>query len=186
MLLVGDSNIWPVKESILKHGVSAAKCMAYTIDQATTTIKELKITRPPDKVLIHVGTNHLQSKEGVANDVEEIKSKYETLFNVINERFPRSTKVYFSELLLRREDQVREDVNSINSFLQSATRKQENYSVVIHSFNIDDHNAHLRDNRHLNKTGLHILLSNIRLQMLGMSRKNKTRHFSRRFNPRRR
>ena len=183
MLLIGDSNVWPVNEKILKHGVSSAKIMTYTIEQATSAIQNLNISRLPEKVLVHVGTNNLSSKEGETNDLDAIKAKYENLFEALEEKFP-STRIYISELLLRREDIVMDDLKNINEFLTSTCQARENFSTLLHSFNIDHHHHHLRDNRHLSRSGFYIFLSNIRLQMLGIPPKNK--HSSRQFRPRRR
>ena len=61
LLFIDDSNIYHMKEDIMKHGVSAAKIMAYKSDQAITALKNLKVTRGPKQVFAHVGTNHLTS-----------------------------------------------------------------------------------------------------------------------------
>ena len=167
LLFIGDSNTYHIKEDIMKHGVSAAKIMAYKIDQAITAVKDLKVTRPPKQVFAHVGTNHLTTDPNQEHDIEEIKCQYEELFKVLEEKFPESS-IHISEILMRGEDTLAGDIRQLNAFIRLSCSKRPNFSSILHSFNINS-KSHLSGKRHLGKSGFHFFLLNIRLQMLGIA-----------------
>ena len=170
LLLIGDSNTYHVKEDILKNGKTAAKIMAYRIEEAITAINKLNISSPPEKILVNLGTNHLSSLPNVVNDVEAIKSHFNELFDALDAKFPRSD-IYISEILIRREDKVDSDVKALNAFFKSTCDNRDRFRLIVHSYTIDSKQYHLRDNRHLSMPGFWEFLANIRLQMLGIPRK---------------
>ena len=182
ILLIGDSNIYHIKEDILKHGVSAAKIMAYRFEEAISALNDLKVTRIPDKCIINIGTNHLSSNPKDTNDIEAIKSDYNKLFDIIQEKFP-GCEIFISEIFIRREDKLKGDVDSLNSFLKTActTRK---FTLMRHSYNIDNKQRHLKDARHLSMSGFWAFLINIRLYMFSMAPRfkyNQPNHNSRNY-----
>ena len=170
ILLIGDSNTFKIKEGRLKHGLSATKIMAYKIEHAITALQGLTPTRAPLKLMCHLGTNHISSNEDDVNDLDEIKSNFTELFDLIDAKFPE-TDIYLSELFIRRERKVRGDVKALNEFLKATCSSRNRYYLIQHSYNIDSYN-HLRDNRHLNMAGFYNFLSNIRLHMFGMPRRH--------------
>ena len=187
LLLIGDSNTYAIKEDILKHGMSATKIMAYKIDQAITAIQEIQtIKRQPMKIIIFTGTNHVSSKEGEFTDFDEIEKLYGELFAILEEKFPES-EIYISELLIRREKNIEGDMKRINAFLKTiCSTTHKNFHLIQHSFNINSPRHHLKDNRHVSRSGFFYLLLNIRLQALGIAPKMYSRHPNHRHQPYRR
>ena len=173
-LIVGDSNTYPIKEGIMKHGMSAAKMTTYRIEQATEAIEKLNVKRIPEKLFFHLGTNHISSFENQENDIEDIKQKFESLFKAIDKKFP-DADVHLSEVLIRREQNVEKDVKTINAFLKDTCSRHKNYRLVKHSFSIDSPRYHLRDKRHLSRSGFTRFLANIRWQVLGLTPKSHYR-----------
>ena len=172
LFLVGDSNTYGIKENILKNGKSATKVMAYQIDHAINALEIVKVKRPPQKLMIHVGCNHLSSD--AENNLDEIKENYNKLFQLIDKKFP-DTDIHLSEIFLRRERNLESEVKELNMFLASACKTRHNYQMIKHSFNIDSPYHHLRDNRHLSPAGFHNFLINIRLQMLGIPNRYRSK-----------
>ena len=167
LLIVGDSNTHYIKESILKHGMSAAKFTAYKIDQAVNTIDDMKIISQPSKILINVGTNEFSSAEKDTNDLTDLKAQFEDLFGLLQRKFPES-EIWISEIFIRKEKCLEEDINEINDYLKTACRHRPNFSLLTHRDNIHDRSIHLEGNRHLSQRGFSLFLFNIRTQMLKM------------------
>ena len=167
LLIVGDSNTHYIKESILKHGMTAAKFTAYKIDQAVSTIDEMKVISQPSKILINIGTNHFSSNERDTNDLTDIKAQFEDLFGLLQRKFPDS-EIWISEIFIRKEKCLEEDINEINDYLKTACRHRPNFSLLTHRDNIHDRSIHLEGNRHLSQRGFSLFLFNIRTQMLKM------------------
>ena len=167
LLIVGDSNTHYIKESILKHGMTAAKFTAYKIDQAVSTIDEMKVISQPSKILINIGTNHFSSNERDTNDLTDIKAQFEDLFGLLQRKFPDS-EIWISEIFIRKGKCLDEDIKEINDYLKTACRHRPNFSLIRHRDNIYNSSIHLEGNRHLSQRGFSLFLFNIRTQMLKM------------------
>ena len=175
ILILGDSNTHDIKESWLKHGSTAAKLTAYKIDQAIDVLDQIKVTRQPNKIMVHIGTNHLTSKEHEKNDLEKIKEEYEDLFGLLQRKFP-SSQIYLSEIFIRRESSLDNDVKELNKYLETVCTHRTNFNIIRHSDNIVNKNYHLRGNRHLSKSGFYLFLLNIRLIMFRMMPRFRSPH----------
>ena len=177
VLLIGDSNTHYIDETRLHHGSTCAKMSVYKIDQAMTAIDNIEVTRQPGKLFLHIGTNHIDSFENHTNDLDQIKSEFEDLFGLIQRKFPDS-QIFVSEIFMRRERRVADDVRELNSYLQIACSHRKKFSLIKHGDSINKPH-HLHDNRHLSWSGFSQFLLNIRVQMFKMQPKIRkpTSHF---------
>ena len=117
--------------------------------------------------MVQIGTNHDSSLPQYTNVIEAIKSHYNKLFDILQEKFP-GCKIYISEIFIRREDKLKGDADSLNSFLKTACTTQK-FTLIRHSYNIDSKQRHLKDKRHLSMSGFWAFLINIRLYMFSMA-----------------
>ena len=81
--------------------------MAYKIEHAITALQGLTPTRAPAKLMCHLGTNHISSNENDINDLDEIKSNFTELFDLIDAKFPE-TDIYLSELFTAESEKLEE------------------------------------------------------------------------------
>ena len=181
LLIIGDSNTHPIKEDIIRHDTTAAKILAIKHEDAIKGIEDITIRKEPKKILCHSGTNYFSSNvDDRKNDenFESAKLAHEDLFKLLEEKFP-SSEIYISELFIRGERQMTKYINKYNDYIRAACRKRGNFRVLRHQETIDDQRRHLRDAKHLSRSGFGEFLKNIRMQMYGWQAKYRSnRHGS--------
>ena len=83
---------------------------------------------------------------------ESAKLAQEDLFKLLEEKFP-SSEIYISELFIRGERHMDKHIDRYNEYLRAACRKRGNFRVLRHQESIDDRRRHLRDDKHLSRSG---------------------------------
>ena len=181
LLIIGDSNTHPIREDIIRHNTSAAKILAIKHEDAIKGIEDITIRKEPKKILCHSGTNYFSSNVDDRKNDENFESArlaHEDLFKLLEEKFP-SSEIYISELFIRGERQMAKYINKYNENICAACRKRGNFRVLRHQESIDDQRRHLRDAKHLSRSGFGEFLKNIRMQMYGWQAKYRSnRHGS--------
>ena len=122
---------------------------------------ELKITKPPEKILLHCGCNDIDTNK---KDTLKIFGDIDETLKTLQKTFP-TTKIIISTLVPRGEAEVKVVVKEINKYLLSIPSKAPQIQVM-NNKQIDE--SMLRDNKHINKKGFFIFLANIRFSMCGM------------------
>jgi len=134
ILLIGDSIIKDIKPSKMsKNEVIKKTFPGKNIEHITENIEsDLADTlSETNKVIIHVGTNNLQSDSD-----EDIKCKYNNLISKIKE-INSSCRIYVSSLTKRTDNSdYTERINDVNEILQDVCTTQK--STFINNNNIDD------------------------------------------------
>ena len=176
LLIIGDSNTHPIREDIIRHNTTAAKILAIKHDDAIKGIEDITIRKQPKKILCHTGTNYFSSNVDDRKNEENFESAklaHEDLFKLLEEKFP-SSEIYISELFIRGERHMDKHIDRYNEYLRAACRKRGNFRVLRHQESIDDRRRHLRDDKHLSRSGFGEFLKNIRMQMYGWQAKYRS------------
>ena len=176
LLIIGDSNTHPIREDIIRHNTTAAKILAIKHDDAIKGIEDITIRKQPKKILCHTGTNYFSSNVDDRKNEENFESAklaQEDLFKLLEEKFP-SSEIYISELFIRGERHMDKHIDRYNEYLRAACRKRGNFRVLRHQESIDDRRRHLRDDKHLSRSGFGEFLKNIRMQMYGWQAKYRS------------
>ena len=98
LVIIGDSNTksLSMKSLGLNSFRRRHRYTCYTIEHVHEFLSTVKVVRPPKKVIIHVGTNHIDK-----DDITTLKQKYQQMVEHAMEVFPKS-RVYFSSTFVRK------------------------------------------------------------------------------------
>ena len=164
VLFIGDSNLKPLKPEIMNNGTICQKVICYTLDGVIEFINSANIIVGPKKVYFQVGTNDLDD-DNLEMDI--FLCKFERVLQLLKSKLGNIVVVVSS--FLPRKDRDLTDVNEKICDLVDVTPKITFMST--HTITGDM----LRDNKHLNKVGFSILLSNIRYMIFGKLPKLRSR-----------
>ena len=150
----------------MQHGSSARKFFTPKIHDVDEVIKKATVTRQPQKVFVHVGTNNLMKDDLNDDAIEAMQRELDNMFGVLRRAFPDST-IYVSSILIRKDVQFKDAIIQLNEFLEQAVLHSSKFVLVKHS-NISEPEKMLRDDRHLSNAGFARFLANIRWVLFGI------------------
>ena len=162
IVLLIDSNGKSIDSHKFSYNKRLRKLFCPTIASATKEIRDSDLGTP-SHVIIHVGTNDIES-----NPVEVCQSQFHDLLQLTAQRYPTS-KVLLSSLLKRNDDkdQLRSDLNAKLGQICAP------YPNVHRVKNDNISEDHLVDNKHLKKRNIGLLVSNLKDVIFDRMRQNK-------------
>ena len=160
VVIIGDSNTTRIDMPSIGKGTTRRRFTCFTIPQAKKFIETATIDKKPAKVLLHVGTNDV-----VNSDIEELKKGFDDLIDTARRRFPES-RVLLSSIFVRKDkkDKLNKTIVSLNNYLDDFCDRTPKMSFMDNN-NVEHH--HMEDPKHVNPTGLHKFICNIRHAVFG-------------------
>ena len=111
-VFITDSNLAKVNTSIMNHGSSCAKYFCPTLPHIEDLLNNVLISKEPNVIFIHCGTNHL----GNSNFCEEtLQNQFSDILEKIKTTCPNA-KIIISSILPRQEHHLQNYIQSINDF----------------------------------------------------------------------
>ena len=160
VLIIGDSNTRPLDLRKFGEGFSRKRYTCYTIDHVVEFIKTAKVEKQPKKIMVHVGTNHIDR-----DDLLKLKKAYRAMAGDIAERFP-DARLYLSSIFgrLTREDPLNDKVSEMNQFIFDMCDGTKGVTYICNN-NIDY--VDMYDEKHINTVGHHTFVNNIKHTVFG-------------------
>ena len=159
-LILGDSNTKHLDIKRLNKFGLTKKIFCPHFESIIELCGKLKVITEPNKILLHCGTNDLDKYD---NDPLKIVNKIEDTIKVIRQKFPSST-IVLSTLIPRKDEKFDDSIENINGYIKSLLTKFINIQIMN---NNKIYKQQLSDNKHLNKRGFLIFLSNLKFVLYG-------------------
>ena len=162
LIIIGDSNTKAL--NMRKLGAKSYRrrhrYVCYTIEHVVNFTKTAKIVRQPAKIVLHIGTNHVDK-----DNANILKQKYQEMLELVRERFPKS-RIYLSSLFVRQqpEDPLNEVVSDVNKFIFNTCDTTPGISYLDNE-NIGHED--LIDLKHIDNIGMDTFINNIKHSVLG-------------------
>ena len=148
------------------RGTTRKRFTCYTIPQAIHFINTANIVVPPKKVVLHMGTNDVK----VGPEIDQLRAEYDRLIELARNKFP-AARIYISSVFCRmkKDDKLNELINSVNTYLAEYCDRTALFTLVDNS-NIS--HKDMKDPLHVNPTGFHTFLCNLRVTVFGEKHSN--------------
>ena len=132
----------------------------YTIEHVQEFLSSVEVVHPPKKVVIHVGTNHINK-----DDITTRKQKYQQMVERAMEVFPKS-RIYFSSTFVRKspDGPLNKSVTQLNEYIFNTCDTTPGISYLSHE-NISHKDMY--DEKHIDTVGYVTFLNNIKHTVLG-------------------
>ena len=162
ILILTDSNGKFIKPDLLHTEKKVIHQLVYKISQINEVISQENIrSLKPNTVLIHCGTNDLESQS-----VEQVYKETTDVLKKVKSQFNEST-IMFSSLLSRR-DAVNAKVTQLNSKMEYFCKQ---HSINLISNNHISYDELFRDRKHLNRRGFILFMKNLKSALYGTQKK---------------
>ena len=162
LVIIGDSNTKSLSMKTLGRNSFRRRhrYTCYTIEHVQEFLSTAKVVRPPKKVVIHVGTNHIDK-----DDITTLKQKYQQMVEHAMEVFPKS-RVYFSSTFVRKspDDPLNKLVTQLNEYIFNTCDSTPRISYLSHE-NISHRDMY--DEKHIDNVGYVTFVNNIKHTVLG-------------------
>ncbi|KAI8487343.1 hypothetical protein Bbelb_348120 [Branchiostoma belcheri] len=161
VLILGDSNTKTVKTDVMYPAKRVTKEVTYNLTQATEYIQRSTMS-DPKVILFHVGTNDIRD----ARDPTAVSESFRKLIQTSHDKFPQ-TQLVFSSILPRKDSNLQEVGNQVNTFLK-VVAEETDYVHVTDNSNMMSNSGMLKetlynpDGYHLNRFGVRVLVANIK------------------------
>jgi hypothetical protein len=162
VVIIGDSNTKNIDMKTVGRGTSRKRFTCYTIPQTINFINTANIITPPKKIVLHLGTNHVKNVE---TTIEQLQLEFDELIALAQTRFP-TARIYISSVFcrMRKEDVQNKVIKMLNNYLSEFCDKTPGFTLVDNS-NI--HHKDMKDPLHVNSTGFHTFICNLRVTVFG-------------------
>ena len=145
----------------MNNGSTCEKVFCPTYTHLLDYLHHTQVITHPKKVLIHCGTNDVEKKGFIEKNFEDTFIK--AIFK-LQELFP-SSQFIISGILPRREISLNMFICNLNDFVAGCCSTLTNFTYM-NNRNITK--TMLDDNKHVDRKGFSILLSNIRQSMFSI------------------
>jgi len=179
-LILGDSNTKNINVNKLNKFGETKKIFCPLFESILERCDKFKIRKQPAKIFIHCGTNDLDKMDAL-----ELINKIDLTIEKLHVKFPTST-IVISSLIPRRQGKFDEVIENINNYIRSLSAKF-NFINIMNNKKVDK--KMLCDDKHLNKDGFFVFLTNIKFVLYGeipyISRHQNKNNFRRNWDHRR-
>ena len=161
VIIIGDSNTKHIDMQMIGRATSRKRFTCYTIPQAKTFINTADIQQQPKKVVFHLGTNDVASN----SDTSKLRAEFNGLIALARSKFP-DARIYISSIFRRmdRSDELNEPIRITNNYLSDFCDKTALFTFIDNS-NI--HHRDMKDPKHVNPSGFHTFICNLRVAVFG-------------------
>ena len=162
VILIGDSNTKNLDMATIGRGYKRKRFTVYTIPQAVQFLNTCTIVKQPKKVVLHLGTNDVAIPN---SDVEQLHSDFDELIALTRHKFS-DARIYISSIFPRmnKNDRLNSNIKQLNSYLGNYCDGTPNFTLIDNS-NI--YHRDMADPKHVNPTGLHTFICNIKVTVFG-------------------
>ena len=169
VIIIGDSNTREIDMGTIGRGMSRKRHTCYTIPHVINFINTANIVTPPKKVVLHIGTNDVR----LGNDIEQLRSNYNELIQLARTKFP-TARIYISSVFCRmkKDDKLNEVIAVLNEHLCEYCDITPLFTLIDNS-NI--HHKDMKDPLHVNATGFHTFICNLRVTVFGEKHNSRRR-----------
>ena len=139
------------------RGTSRKRFTCYTIPHAINFINTAHIVTPPKKIVLHLGTNDVK----MGNDIDQLRASYDELIKTTRSTFP-SARIYVSSVFCRmlKDDELNGTIRELNKYLNHYCDITPLFTIVNNSNIV---HKDMKDPLHVNATGFHTFLCNLRV-----------------------
>ena len=161
VIIIGDSNTKKIDMGSIGRGTTRKRFTCYTIPQTVHFLNTANIVTPPKKVVFHLGTNDVK----LGSSVQQLCEQYNHLIELARCKFP-SARIYISSVFCRmsKTDRLNIVIAGLNEHLIKFCDGTPQYTLVDNS-NI--HHKDMKDPLHVNPTGFHTFICNLRVTVFG-------------------
>ena len=161
VIIIGDSNTKRIDMAKIGRATSRKRFTCYTIPQAVHFINTANVQQQPKKVVLHLGTNDIASN----SDTEKLRADFDGLIALARSKFP-DARIYISSIFCRmdRNDKLNEPIQVTNNHLSDFCDRTAQFSYIDNS-NI--HHNDMKDPKHVNPSGFHAFICNLRIAVFG-------------------
>ena len=161
VIFIGDSNTKHIDMATIGRGTSRKRYTCYSIPQAMDFLSASTIVTQPKKVVFHLGTNDVVQ----CNDAGQLCSQFDKLISFTRKMFPNS-RIYISSIFCRmkKSDTLNGTIKEVNTHLAEFCDRTVGFTLIDNS-NINHRD--MKDPKHVNPTGFHTFICNLRVAVFG-------------------
>ena len=142
------------------RGKTRKRFTCYTIPHVMQFLNTANVVQQPTKVLIHVGTNDVETKKE-----PQLRKEVDNMIQLLRNTFP-DARIFLSSIFVRKqkEDTLNNIIRTMNQYLEDFCDRTQRYTFMDNA--CISHN-NMQDAKHVNPAGLHQFITNIRLAVFG-------------------